>query len=73
MNAVLLTGHGDLDKLEYRENVSVPRPAANDVLVEVRACGLNNTDIWTRKAAYGDDSEGWKGQLDFRHCLVEGA
>lgn len=71
MNAVVLTGHGDLDKLEYRENVSVPSPAANDILVEVRACGLNNTDIWTRKAAYGDNSEGWKGKLDFP--IIQGA
>lgn len=71
MNAVLLTGHGDLNKLEYRGNVPVPRPASNDVLVEVKACGLNNTDIWTRKASYGEDGEGWKGKLDFP--IIQGA
>ena len=45
MCAVLLTGHGGLDKLVYRDDVPVPRPAAGEVLVEVSACGMNNTDI----------------------------
>lgn len=71
MKAVLLTGHGGLDNLEYREDVPVPQPGADDVLVEVEACGLNNTDIWTREAAYSDDDTGWKGQLDFP--LIQGA
>lgn len=71
MDAVLLTGHGGLEKLEYREDVPVPTPGADDVLVEVEACGLNNTDIWTREAAYGDDDAGWKGQLDFP--IIQGA
>ena len=52
MKAVLLTGHGGLDKLEYREDVPQPRPASGEVLVRVRACGLNNTDINTRTAWY---------------------
>lgn len=65
MSAVLLTGHGGLEKLEYREDVPVPEPEADDVLVKVEACGLNNTDIWTREAAYSDDGGGWQGQLDF--------
>ncbi|ELZ85185.1 zinc-binding alcohol dehydrogenase [Haloferax gibbonsii ATCC 33959] len=43
----------------------MPQPGSDDVLVEVEACGLNNTDIWTREAAYGDDDAGWKGRLDF--------
>jgi len=71
MEAVLLTGHGGLDELAYREDVPVPEPGADDVLVAVEACGLNNTDIWTRKAAYGDDDTGWKGELDFP--IIQGA
>lgn len=71
MEAVLLTGHGGLEKLEYREDIPVPRPGADDVLVKVEACGLNNTDIWTREAAYGDDEAGWKDQLDFP--IIQGA
>jgi NADPH:quinone reductase-like Zn-dependent oxidoreductase len=71
MNAVLLTGHGGLDQLEYRENVPVPEPGPEDVLVGVDACGLNNTDVWTREAAYGDDDAGWKERIDFP--VVQGA
>lgn len=57
MRAVVLTGHGGLDKLVYREDVPTPGPAAGEVLVEVSACGLNNTDVWVREGAYGADHD----------------
>ena len=37
MCAVLLTGHGGLDRLEYREDVPVPLPGAGEVLIRVAA------------------------------------
>jgi hypothetical protein len=43
MTAVLLTGHGGLDKLEYRTDVAVPQPDRGEVLIEVAAAGINNT------------------------------
>jgi len=52
MRAIVLTGHGGLDKLVYREDVPVPQPRAGEVLVRVGACGVNNTDINTRTAWY---------------------
>ena len=52
MAAVLLTGHGGLEKLEYRTDVPVPRPAAGEVLVQVSAAGVNNTDVNTRIGWY---------------------
>ena len=52
MAAVLLTGHGGLDKLEYRTDVAVPRPGPGEVLIRVRAAGVNNTDINTRIGWY---------------------
>jgi len=52
MKAVLLTGHGGLDKLEYREDIEIPEPDPGEVLVRVKACGLYNTDINTRTAWY---------------------
>jgi len=55
MKAVVLTGHGGLDKLVYRSDVPVPAAAAGEVLIEVSACGLNNTDVWVREAAYGTE------------------
>ena len=52
MRAVVLTGHGGLDKLEYHQDWPTPKPASGEVLVRVGACGLNNTDINTRTAWY---------------------
>lgn len=53
MRAVFLTGHGGPEMLEYHDDVPVPSPATGEVLVEVGACGVNNTDIWVREGAYG--------------------
>jgi len=52
MAAVLLTGHGGLDRLQYREDVPVPSPGPEEVLIRVAAAGINNTDINTRIAWY---------------------
>ncbi len=57
MKAVLLTGHGGLDKLEYREDVEKPVTGKGEVLIRVHACGLNNTDINTRTAWYSKGVE----------------
>jgi len=35
MKAVLLTGHGGLDKLVYVDDYPVPRPGAGEVTIEV--------------------------------------
>ncbi|WP_235432349.1 alcohol dehydrogenase family protein [Nostocoides japonicum] len=52
MAAAVLTGHGGLDRLEYRTDVPVPRPAPGEVLIRVAAAGVNNTDINTRIGWY---------------------
>jgi alcohol dehydrogenase len=64
VRAVLLTGHGGLEKLEYRDDVADPAPGRGEVLIRVGAAGLNNTDIWTREGAYGDPgrARGWRGE-----------
>ena len=65
MTAVLLTGHGGFERLEYRTDISTPSPARGEVLIQVAAAGINNTDINTRIGWYGDDS-GWAGAgVDF--------
>ncbi len=53
MHAVVLTGHGGLDKLEYRDDVPVPEPGPGEVRIEISVCGMNNTDVWVREGAYG--------------------
>jgi NADPH:quinone reductase-like Zn-dependent oxidoreductase len=52
MTGVYLTGHGGLDKLDYRDDIPVPSPKANEVLIRVTAAGINNTDINTRIGWY---------------------
>ena len=52
MAAVLLNGHGGFDKLEYREDVPVPVPGNDEVLIRVAAAAVNNTDINTRTGWY---------------------
>ena len=52
MQAVVLTGHGGLDKLVFKEDVPTPAPKDNEVLIRVAACGLNNTDVNTRSGWY---------------------
>ena len=52
MSAVVLTGHGGLDKLDYRENLEVPKAKADEVLIRVGASAINNTDINTRTGWY---------------------
>ena len=54
MKAVVLTGHGGLDKLEYHEDWPIPEIDRDEVLIKVGACGLNNTDINTRTAWYSN-------------------
>ena len=51
MKAVVTTGHGGLDRLEYRD-VPVPEPASGEVLLRVLAAGVNNTEINTRLGWY---------------------
>jgi len=52
MCAVLLAGHGDLDRLVYREDVPLPMVGRDDVLIRVAAAAVNNTDVNTRLGWY---------------------
>ena len=79
MRAALLLAHGGLDQLSVRADVAKPAPSVGEVLIEVAACGMNNTDINTRTGWYSktvttatgqgtteDDVDGsWGGGLAF--------
>ncbi|MDO6522370.1 alcohol dehydrogenase family protein [Shimia thalassica] len=52
MRAMVTMGHGDLDQMVLHEDWPCPAPAPDDVLIRVRACGLNNTDVNTRSGWY---------------------
>lgn len=51
MMAVVTTGNGGYEKLDYRE-VPRPDPAPGEVLLQVLAAGVNNTEINTRVGWY---------------------
>jgi NADPH:quinone reductase-like Zn-dependent oxidoreductase len=75
MRAVVLTGHGGLDKVAFESAWPRPEPNEGEVLIEVHACGVNNTDVNTRigwyaqEAGAGSGAEveagGWTGSLHF--------
>ena len=51
MKAVVTTGVGGYEKLEFRE-VAVPEPGPGQVLLQMLAAAVNNTDINTRLGWY---------------------
>ncbi len=81
MRAFVLHGHGGFDQLTFHSDWPVPIPTNNQVLVNVKACGLNNTDINTRTGWYSktvttattggeydgdqDADGGWDGGVNF--------
>jgi NADPH:quinone reductase-like Zn-dependent oxidoreductase len=52
MAAMVLHGHGGVDRLEYREDVVRPEPGRGEVLVQVTATAKNNTDRKAREGLY---------------------
>lgn len=82
MYGVVLTGFGGYDKLVFRDDLPTPRPGAGEVLVQVAAAGVNNTDINTRIGWYanavttsgpgGAAETGWAG-TPFVFPRIQGA
>ncbi|HSB87722.1 MAG TPA: zinc-binding dehydrogenase [Ilumatobacteraceae bacterium] len=64
MTGVVLTGHGGFECLQYRDDLPTPRPGRGEVVINVHAAGINNTDINTRTGWY-NPSGGWSGDLHF--------
>lgn len=76
MRAVHLTGFGDVDRLQLVE-VPRPQPAKGEVLIQVGACGLNNTDLNLRKGWYSPDGDA-SAQTGWQHTppqfpIIQGA
>ncbi len=53
MRAMILEGHGGMDKLVYQESFPDPKPGPGEVVVQVRACALNYHDVFTRRGMPG--------------------
>lgn len=63
MSGMILSGHGGPEKLIWREDLPVPIPAPDEVLIRVGASAVNNTDInirtgWYSRRVRGDTSAG---------------
>lgn len=56
MKAVVTTGNGGFDKLAYKD-VPIPEPGPGEVLLQVLAAGVNNTEINTRLGWYSSSVE----------------
>lgn len=62
MKAVVTTGTGGYDKLDYRD-VPIPVPRPGEVLLKVLAAGVNNTEINTRLGWYSSSVKSGTKQL----------
>jgi NADPH:quinone reductase-like Zn-dependent oxidoreductase len=58
MHAMLLTGHGGVEKLQYSQTTPTPEPGPGEVLVRVTATAKNNTDRKAREGLYPTKDKG---------------
>ncbi len=49
MKAVAFFEHGPIDVLQYREDFPDPVAVKDDVIIDIKYCGINHLDIWTRQ------------------------
>ncbi len=52
MMAVQLTGNGGTEKLSVQHDIPDRKIGEREVLIRVKTCGVNNTDINTRVGRY---------------------
>jgi NADPH:quinone reductase-like Zn-dependent oxidoreductase len=53
MRAVPFFEHGPVEMLRYRDDFPDPVAGSNDAIIDVRYCGVNHLDIWTRQGIAG--------------------
>ncbi|SFO18917.1 Alcohol dehydrogenase GroES-like domain-containing protein [Roseovarius lutimaris] len=74
MKAMVTMGHGDLDQMVLHRDWPRPDPVPGEVLIRVRACGLNNTDVNTRSGWYSKAvTEATTGGAPIRFPRIQGA
>lgn len=75
MKAVVTTGNGGYDKLEYKD-VPVPQLLPGEVLIQVLAAGVNNTEVNTRLGWYSSSvtssTEAAAGQSQQTTTIADG-
>ena len=65
MKALVIKGHGGLEVFEFQD-IPIPTPKANEVLVKVKAVSINPVDVKTRKG------KGIAGRLKSENPVVLG-
>ena len=73
MRAAVLVGTGGPEMLEVRADEPVPSAAGDEVLIEVAACGVNNTDINTRVGWYSRSVTGATSGAGFGEARADDA
>ncbi|MEM6971750.1 MAG: alcohol dehydrogenase family protein [Pseudomonadota bacterium] len=88
MRAMVLTGHGGMDRYAWHTDWPKPVAGPGEALIKVGACGLNNTDVNTRTAWYSkkvttatdgagyvetDDTDSTWGGASIRFPRIQGA
>lgn len=53
MRAVPFFEHGPASVLQYKQDFPDPVAGSNDIVVDVKYCGVNHLDIWTREGIAG--------------------
>ncbi|MDP8888621.1 MAG: zinc-binding dehydrogenase [Thermoproteota archaeon] len=49
MKAVAFFEHGPVDVLQYHEDFPDPVAGEDEVIIDIKYCGINHLDIWTRQ------------------------
>jgi NADPH:quinone reductase-like Zn-dependent oxidoreductase len=49
MKAVAFFEHGPVDVLQYQEDFPDPVAGKDEVIIDIKYCGINHLDIWTRQ------------------------
>ena len=52
MKAVIIQKFGDLEGSTLRTGIDIPRPSEHEVLIKVKAAGVNRPDILQRQGLY---------------------
>src|SRR5918997_6665573 len=49
MKAVAFFEHGPIDVLQYHKDFPDPVASKDEVIIDIKYCGINHLDIWTRQ------------------------
>lgn len=57
MRAIILNGFGGLDRLVYTDDIPRPLPKSGEVVIEVKAFGINHAELHMRRGEWAEAAE----------------